>query len=341
MNLKQLAEHLQLSPTTVSRALNGYPEVNEATRLRVEAAARAVGYSPNAWAKGLATGRAMAIGHVMPVSKSHEMVNPVFGDFITGASEAYLRAGYDMQLTLVDDEDEAMRYRNLRRRGLVDGIIVHAPLPADERIALLREIGLPFVVHGRASELPDDYAWIDMNNRRAFERATEHLLALGHRRIALVNGPERQDFALRRREGVLTAQAAQGIAADPALLSSGEMTERLGYTATREMRALPDPPTAIVAASMVVALGIWRALRDEGVTLGREVSVVAHDDDLGYLRNGGDVPVFTATRASVRDAGRRAAEMVLQMIRDPSCAPLQTLIEAELILGQSTGRAPS
>ncbi|ETX27522.1 LacI family DNA-binding transcriptional regulator [Roseivivax isoporae] len=340
MNLRELAKHLNLSQTTVSRALNGYPEVKEATRLRVEAAARQFNYTPNMRARGLATGRAMCIGHVMPISKKHEMVNPVFGDFITGASEAYVEAGYDLLLTLVPDAEEAHHYRNMKAKGNVDGIIVHGPLMADRRIALLQEIGLPFVVHGRASDMPADYAWLDMNNRRAFDRATELLIELGHRRIGLVNGLEHMDFAHRRREGFLAALMRHGLEVNPAHLRAGEMTEALGYGAASDMLKQPDPPTAFLSSSMVTAMGIWRALGDRGLRLGRDVSLITHDDDLGYLKNGHDVPTFTATRAPVRDMGRRAAEMLLEMIRDPSCGPLQTLMEAELILGRSTGPAP-
>ena len=106
MNLKELAEHLNLSQTTVSRALNGYPEVKEATRLRVEAAARVNNYTPNGRAKSLATGRTMTVGHVIPLSKKHEMVNPVFGDFVTGAAESFLASGYDLMLSLVEDGKE-------------------------------------------------------------------------------------------------------------------------------------------------------------------------------------------------------------------------------------------
>ena len=101
MNLKELASKLGLSPTTVSRALNGYPEVNEATRERVMAAAKRHNYRPNTRAIRLATGRAMAMGHVIPIASKHEMVNPVFADFIAGAGETYSRNGYDMVLSVV------------------------------------------------------------------------------------------------------------------------------------------------------------------------------------------------------------------------------------------------
>ena len=125
VNLKQLSESLGLSQTTVSRALNGYPEVKEATRLKVQDAARRMNYAPNPGARGLATGRSMAIGHVIPVSKRHEMVNPIFGDFVAGASQTYSQRGYDMVLTHVDDGDEESVYRMLASKG-----------PAFERILL-------------------------------------------------------------------------------------------------------------------------------------------------------------------------------------------------------------
>ncbi|MEO1155574.1 MAG: LacI family DNA-binding transcriptional regulator, partial [Pseudomonadota bacterium] len=101
MNLKELAASLNLSQTTVSRALNGYPEVRAETRARVEAAAKAANYQPNSRARRLATGRAMTIGHVIPLSDQHQMVNPIFSDFLAGAGETYAREGYDLLLSIV------------------------------------------------------------------------------------------------------------------------------------------------------------------------------------------------------------------------------------------------
>lgn len=339
MNLKELARKLGLSPTTVSRALNGYPEVNETTRERVVAAAKRHNYRPNTRAIRLATGRAMAIGHVIPIASKHEMVNPVFADFIAGAGETYSRAGYDMVLSVGPDDDDERIYRDLHARGTVDGFIVHAPRMNDRRLALLTEIGLPFVVHGRATGTELPYSWIDVNNRRAFQRATEFLLDLGHRRIALVNGLEFMDFAIRRRTGYLDALAARGIVTDPALMSSEEMTELRGYRAARTMLERTDAPTAFLVASMISGLGVRRAIEERGLHLGRDVAVIIHDDELSYLRNGDDVPIYTATRSSVREAGRQAAEMLLDIIARPETAPQQRLLEAELIIGQSTGPA--
>ena len=340
MNLKTLSEHLGLSQTTVSRALNGYPEVNEKTRKRVLEAAQELNYSPNARAKGLATGRAMAIGHVIARSTKHEMVNPVFGDYTAGAGESYSAAGYDMLISLVDDENEERFYRAMKSKGNVDGIIVHGPRMEDPRIDLLSDLGMPFLCHGRASGVARDYAWLDVNNTRAFQRATEFLLDLGHRRIALLNGLETLEFAHRRKQGFLNALQDRGMTSDPALMRTGEMTEIYGYRETRALLAAGTRPTAILTASMITAMGVRRALWDEGLTMGRDISVITFDDDLSYLKNGQDVPIFTATRSSVREAGRLSAQMLLDMINDPERTLRTHLMEADLIIGQSTGPAP-
>lgn len=341
MNLKDLAHQLGLSPTTVSRALNGFPEVNEDTRRRVAEAASRASYRPNARAKGLATGRANAIGHVIPISSRHEIVNPVFGDFIAGAGEVYSRQGYDMILSIVDDADQTRAYREIRSKGNVDGIIVHGPTENDPRIPLLTELGLPFVVHGRATGTTLPYSWVDVNSLRAFRRATDFLMDLGHRRIALVNGLEFMDFAIRRRRGYVEALAARGLATDPALMVQGEMTETQGHEAARAMLRLPEPPTAFLTSSLLSAMGVRRAVEEAGLVMGRDVSIVTHDDDLGYLKNGDGEPIFTATRSSVREAGRRAAAMLLTLINAPDPEPQSELLDAVLVVGNSTGPAPA
>ena len=341
MNLKELSEKLGLSPTTVSRALNGYPEVSESTRRRVVEAARKFNYSPNARATRLATGRAMAIGHLLPVSKEHEMVNPVFSDFIAGAGERYAQEGYDLLLSVVRDEDEAETYRDLATRGAVDGVVLHGPKIDDPRIDFLTELGLPFVVHGRSSAISAEYNWVDVNNRRAFERATTLLLDLGHRDIALMNGLADMDFAARRAAGFHDAFRNRGVEADDTLISHGEMTETYGYRRMVEMLESAKPPTAVIVSSIIPALGLRRALVDYGLKIGKDVSVVIHDDELSYFRNDGDVPTYTATRSSVREAGRLTANMLLDAIQNPDAAARHILLEAEVTLGQSTGPAPA
>lgn len=338
MTLKELSDLLGLSPTTVSRALNGYPEVSDATRKKVAAAARAHGYAPNTRARALATGRAMAIGHVIPISAKHEMVNPIFADFTAGAGEVYSRNGYDMLLSVVSDDDEEHAYRSFVTKRNVDGLIIHAPSLNDPRIPFLNQLGIPYMVHGRSSNATAPYAWVDVNNTRAFQRATELLLDLGHKRIALLNGLEHMDFAARRRAGYEAALAARGMAADPTLMFSGEMTEAQGHDLTRSLLAQPNPPSAILVSSIIMAIGVRRGIEELGLTMGRDVSLITYDDELSYFRNGADVPVYTAARSSVREAGRLAAQMLIDIINGTD-SPREHLLEAELTLGMSTGPA--
>lgn len=337
VNLKELSQFLGISQTTVSRALNGYPEVSEKTRKRVVAAAASQNYSPNTRAQGLAMGRSRCIGHVISVRDSQEMVNPIFGDFMAGAADTYAKNGYEMMLTRVDEQAEAETYRTLKARGSVDGVVLHAPRMNDPRLPLLEEIGLPFVVHGRASGSDVAYSWLDVNNRSAFEEATKYLIDLGHRRIALINGAEGLDFAMRRRMGFEAAMRDAGLEIDTALMDSNDMTEGNGYANASAMLDEASPPTAFVVSSIICALGVRRAVEERGLRLGEDISIVTFDDCLSYLRNGVGTPIFTAMQSSVRDAGATLAEMLITRINNPKAAPTECLWEAEFVVGPSTG----
>ena len=337
MNLKELSGKLGLSPTTVSRALGGYPEVNAETRDRVAQAALKFNYQPNKRARALATGRSFNIGHVLSATNKNQLVNPIFGDFVAGVTETSGALGYSLSLTVTEAEREESVFRKLKSEGAVDGIILQAPLMSDHRIALLREIGMPFVVHGRATAVTAPYAWVDVNNKRAFERATRFLTDLGHTRIGLVNGDETMDFAYRRRAGYEDTLAALGITPNPAYLSRGEMTESNGYDAVKAMLAGAVPPTAFLMSSVISAIGARRAVQEAGLTVGQDISLIAYDDDLSYLSNRQEVPLFTAVRSSVREAGRQIAQILVDQIGDPNGPPQTSLLEAELVVGGSTG----
>ncbi|MCR9067424.1 MAG: substrate-binding domain-containing protein [Rhodobacteraceae bacterium] len=335
MNLKELADSLGLSPTTVSRALNGYPEVGQTTRARVMAAAEAADYTPSARARHLATGQSMAIGHVIPLIGRSEIVNPIFADFLAGAGEAYAAQGYEILLSVVGDGQSAAAYRQMVRRGSVDGVMVQGPETEDPRIDVLKSLGMPFIVHGR-TRTPEGYSWLDIENTRAYRKATEFLLDLGHRRIALINGQDRFDFARRRRDGYEAALTDRGVPVEGRLIFSDVMTEGYGFDTAARLLDGPEPPTAMLVSSMISAVGVRRAAEARGLMLGRDLSVICHDDELSYLSNHGPGLTFTATRSSIRDAGRRAAEMLITLIRDPGAAPLTELWEVDLVLGDTT-----
>ena len=143
---------LALSQTTVSRALNGYPEVNEETRRRVVDAAKRHGYRPNPSARRLATGKAGMIGYVLPTGAAVD-IDPHFVEFLSGLGD-YARGARSRPCPLpADADDEETTYRRIVANKQVDAVYVSSPRPADRRVALLNDLGIPFIVHGRSEGL--------------------------------------------------------------------------------------------------------------------------------------------------------------------------------------------
>ncbi len=338
MKLKDLAHELGLSQTTVSRALNGFPEVNEATRQRVVEAAARHGYRPNDNARRLATGRAGAFGIALPLRRSLHF-GPHMSEFLSGISERLAQHEIDLVVAPLDDDDELPAFRRMAASKRVDAVIISAPTPHDHRIAAMTELGLPFILHGRSeSEIP--HAWLDIDNEGAFYRATSHLIDLGHTRIAMVNGPEDQTFAIHRDRGFRRALLDRGLVPDPALIGGGPFTDENGFRLAQAFLERRPRPTAFLAGSMMTALGMFRALRLAGLQLGTDVSMIAHDDVFPYLNADNMVPSMSTTRSSIRAAGLRIAELLLQMRDGKPPSSIHELWPVELVLRQSSGPAP-
>jgi LacI family transcriptional regulator len=338
MRLKDLAQHLGLSQTTVSRALNGYPEVNEETRKRVSEAADRLGYRPNASALRLATGRSGAVGLVTSAS---EVFGPHMSEFISGVGSFVTTRDQDILVTVVNShEEELAAYRRLAASKKVDAVILHSPTTQDKRAELLMELGLPFVLHGRTN-VGKPMAFLDIDNQGATGRATSHLLDLGHKRIALLNGAKGQTFAEHREQGYRDALKARNVPVDPSLVINTHFTDELGFRIAQSLLARPNPPTAFLPGSMMTALGVFRAIRQAGLTLGKDVSIIAHDDVFPYLNADTMYPSMSTTRSSIRQAGIRIAELISHILDGKSPEELQEVWPVELVLRESSGPAPS
>lgn len=313
MNLKQLAKVLELSQTTVSRALNGYPEVNEDTRRRVVDAAKRHGYRPNPSARRLATGKAGMIGYVMPTGASVD-IDPHFVEFLSGLGDYARTHELDLALSPTTPDEEETTYRRVAASKQVDAVYVSSPRPRDSRVTLLAQLGLPFIVHGRSEGLDFPYPYLDIDNEGAFHDATRLLAQLGHSRIALINGDCAQTFAIHRERGVRRALIARGIVLPDAYARSVTMTEEQGYRAARDFLDLPERPTAIVTSSLLLALGAMRALRDAQLSVPEDVSLVSHDDVFPFLKPESFPVPLSTTRSSIRAAGQRIAERLAARI---------------------------
>ncbi|WP_275784238.1 substrate-binding domain-containing protein [Pararhizobium gei] len=337
MNLKEFAKKLELSQTTVSRALSGYPEVKQSTRERVITAAREFGYRPNTSALGLATGRVGAVGIVL---QGGGEFGPHSSEFMGGLGGRLQQEEIDILVSTVDTQEaELATYRRLAASKRVDAVVLHSPFRDDPRIALLTALDLPFIVHGR-TESEGHFGWLDIDNFGAVRQSTGHLLDLGHRRIALLNGFSGRIFAMHRQSGYEAAHADRGIQSDPALAAHGEFTDEAGFRLMRDLLDGSDKPTAVVAGSMMTALGAMRAIRIAGMRIGDDISLIAHDDVFPYISPDNLIPSLSTTRSSIRAAGARIGEMVLELLQGSPPETLREVWAVELVIRNSTGRAP-
>lgn len=332
MSIRKLARSLDLSITTVSRALAGYPDVKEATREKVRAAAKAVGYRPNASARSLKLGRADAIGLIVP---NMSRGDPFLSEFVAGLGAALAARDLDLLVTsAAPGEAELAAIRRVHDARKVDGFIVPRTRWEDPRVDLLLELGVPFVCHGRTARAAD-HAWLDIDGEAAFVEATERLLALGHRRIGFIGAPEQFTYARHRRDGYLKALRQAGISTDAELVV---VTERAaiedGAAATARLLTQSQAPTAILAATDMLAFGALSALRSAGLRVSADVSVIGYDD-LAMAAH--TVPPLTTMRQAIVDEARTLVELLLGRIAGKPVEELQLLRRAELVVRGSDG----
>lgn len=342
MNLRALSDLLQLSQTTVSRALNGFPEVSEETRARVRAAADLHGYRPSAAARRLATGQSGTLGLVFPRERNM-LGDLIFTEFLGCCVEQASDLGYDITLAMARGaQTEEAVYRRAVRSARVDAMILSSPLIADPRLDLLRSLKMPFILHGR-TQASASYATLDIDNRGAFLQATRLLGDLGHRRIALINGDPAYNYAADRESGYREALLMLGLSPPVSLIAGGIMIERHGEEEAARMLCLPgdERPTAFLCSSIAQAMGVMRVAKAMGLIIGKDISLIAHDDRIADIRAESFDPPLTATQSSIGAAGKRVVELLIQQLRNPT-EPLPSEVwPVDLVVRSSTGPAPA
>ncbi|MDX5592449.1 LacI family DNA-binding transcriptional regulator [Pseudovibrio sp. SPO723] len=333
MNLKALSEHLGLSQTTVSRALNGYSDVAQETRERVARAAQELGYRPNANAKRLATGRSSIIGVSFPTGRNM-LVDPHFIDFLAGLSHQASELDHDILISAIKN-DPREAYERMANKGTVDAMVLLGLHFNNEIMELMHSLKLPFIVHGR---IPSDasYAYMDIDNYGALYQATKLMLQLGHKRIANLGGPANHSFSRDRARGWSDALGEAGIKPCVEYLRHGYMTDENGYLFAKQVLALEEPPTALICSSVIMAAGAYRACAELGLKVGENVSIMAHDDDLPMYFPEKMDPPLTVTRSPIRAAGVEIAKMAVDLINGAPIESCQKVWPVDLIFRSST-----
>lgn len=331
MSLKAIAKQLGLSVTTVSRALNGYDDVSQETKARVEAEALRRGYRPNTFARRLKMGKIDAVGLVFPVHPV-PLNNSVFMDMVGEISREL--AQHDVDLLLIADDDAADQHGYMRmvQGRRVDALVVAHTLDNDPRLQQLQSAGFPFLALGR-SQLTQPYAWFDFDNYAGTANATNYLISLGHERIALLGENNSQAFITQRRKGFLDTLANHQLTTD--YYRALPPNRRAGYQAVQELMALSVPPTAIITDCNSHGDGAAMALQHMGLLEGdKRVSLVVYDGlPLDSIVEIEVAAVIQSTRSGV---GKQIASMVLRLISGEPVESLQVLWQPEFIPGITT-----
>lgn len=326
-----MAARAGVSRTTVSFVLNARADagIPEETRRRVQEAARELGYHPHGAARALAGGASHTIGLVLRQSPEQVSMDALLAETLWGIGSEAHQGGYRVLVEPLSPDGG--RYSDLVLSQRVDGLIVSGPRTDDEELVALVRDGFPIILQGSLPSL--DAPSVDVDNRAGARIAVEHLLGLGHRRIACItNAPLAYTAAADRLAGYRDALEAAGIPADPELVVEGDFDAASGRAAMSGLLAVAPDVTAAFVASDIVAFGALRALREAGRRVPADVSVVGFDD-IPLARHFD--PPLTTIRLPARDLGAAAGRALVERLAGRA-GSARTLLPTELVVRDST-----
>jgi len=329
--LEDVAAAAGVSRSTASRAINGGSRVSADALAAVEAAVLRLGFSPNRAARNLVTHRADSVALVVPEPDERVTGDPFFAAAIRGLSQAM--GDTDLQLVLLmarvgDSAERTIRYLRL---GYVDGVVVVSHHRSDEIERALLAASLPSVFVGRPWNMPDRFSYVDTDNERGAEVATEHLLSRGRRRVGTVAGPPDMTSAQDRLAGCRSALTKRGLPADA--YEHGDFTTPGGLAATERLLDKNPDLDAIFVASDLMAVGALAVLKARGLAVPADVAVVGYDD--AAVAAATDPPLTTVVNPIV-DMARTAGVILLERMSGDRAPVPPTMFAPELVVRLSS-----
>jgi LacI family transcriptional regulator len=326
--IRDVAKLAGVSIATVSRVANASQHpVQEQTRRRVLAAIEQLDYRPNALARGLLSKRSGTIGLLVP-----DIANPYYADIVRGIEDTVSSAGYTVIICNTDRQPQKVEgYLTLLQEKQCDGIIfAGGGRRGGQRLSSLPDLGIKVVLIGRHDV---DLPAVAVDNRGGAHGATSHLIRQGHRRIGFIGGPPESTTTQDRQAGFETALSEQRISPDRRYLRYGDLRPQGGYQAMRELLELTERPTAVLIANDLMALGAIKAIRDEGLSIPRDLAVVGFDDILmaSYMD-----PSLSTVAVPMYQLGQEAARTMLGLLRGDGDSPAKTL-PTKLVVRRSSG----
>jgi DNA-binding LacI/PurR family transcriptional regulator len=323
-----------VSRTTVSFVLNDVPgvKISDETRQRVLQAAQELRYYPTAAARSLASGKTRRIALILGQSRDRLAADAFLPAFLQGVTASVNRRSYLLMVQLAEAVPSHEAYTRLIREQQVDGLILSGPRSDDQSLDELADDDFPLILHGRLKG--SGFPWVDVDNQAAGYQATSHLIGLGHRRIGFIsNAPLSYAGAYERFAGYKAALGEHDIALDDDLVRTAVFVPQSARTAMGVLLNLPERPTAVFAASDVVAIGAMGAIQAAGLRIPEDVAIVGFDDiflaaDLS--------PPLTTVRVPAYGLGWTAADVLISLIEGDEDVSSVTL-ETELVIRESCG----
>lgn len=331
LTLEDIARKCGVSRSTVSRVLNNHPNVSEEVRKQVQEMIRQTGYQPHPAARALVSNRSWTCGLILPRSIDTFFTDPYYPCLIQGIAQACSKQNYTFSLFLMEDEeDEDKMFAQVSRRGFMDGILFQSYQCGDTLIDKLVDSGVPLVMLGRHLQ-SKNISYVDINNIHSVEIAIQYLIDTGHRRIATITGPQNTAVGVDRKSGYLQALMKNNIAIDQSLIKEGTFTDQSGYNSMQQL--LPAKPDAVFAASDHMALGAMRAIRENGLEIPDDISIIGFDD---FPLASPSHPALTTIRQPIVQFCSKGLEMLIDLVENGSEPPRKVILEAEFIIRDST-----
>jgi len=333
ITIRDVASRLNLSITTVSRALDGYDDVAEETRQLVIQTAHAMGYVPNQAARQLRRRRSDAIGYILPADKPR-FSDPFFAELIAGLGDEASANNFDLLVASAPPGSpvEQQAYERWTHGRKVDGIVLNRMHLYDWRVQYLAAAQFPFVTLERSLD-PFEYPSVEVDGRRWFGALTDHLASLGHRRIAYIGATPELKIQADRLAGYQDSLQRHGLAYQADWVVVGDLTSEGGYRAARSLFDLPTPPTAIACIDDMTAIGALHAARDLGIPVGQELAIAGFDGIEGFEHT---QPPLTTINQPVYQIARQLVQMLVQQITGRPAREPRIEIEPVLEIRPST-----
>lgn len=330
--VRDIARAAGVSPATVSRVINGRPEVSETVRDRVLRVVADHGYT--AARPPLAGMHSGLVGVTLPL-----LHHSYFSEILAGIGEAFYEHEIPMVLcpTLHEHDREVTLLQRLRH-GTTDGALLVLPEEDHHELAALQEQGYPFVIIDPRMTPGERVPTVSASHLSGAREATEHLLGLGHRRVAAVTGPRGWIATEERLRGYRGALAEAGITPDPQLQIDSNFRDNGGRRAAQQLLALPKPPTAIFAFNDMLAIGALQAIRQHGLRVPEDISVVGFDDTYEASVT---YPALSTVRQPLAEMGRMAVSQLVRLLQNQRIEALHVELATRLVERDSTGPAPT